>query len=100
MQTQIGVRVFNSVQIIFGVMTTVKSPEPFAKNTVDVPGLLLRFVFAQNQYIGFQVFFSKSGGLSDEPLDCSGMALGKDGDRKSTRLNSSHLDLSRMPSSA
>ena len=38
----------------------------------------------------------------NEPLTANEMAerLAEDGDRKSTRLNSSHLKLSRMPSSA
>ena len=30
----------------------------------------------------------------------SGISLSQEGDRKSTRLNSSHTDISRMPSSA
>ena len=34
---------------------------------------------------------------TDEPVDC---VVSLDGDRKSTRLNSSHRPLSRMPSSA
>ncbi len=33
---------------------------------------------------------------NDGPVTCLGMTL----DRKSTRLNSSHTDISRMPSSA
>ena len=33
-------------------------------------------------------------------LDARALVIGAGGDRKSTRLNSSHLKLSRMPSSA
>ena len=38
------------------------------------------------------------GDMSDATL--SALAAALDGDRKSTRLNSSHTDISRMPSSA
>ena len=43
-------------------------------------------------------------GLREESLPmilgCDAAGLDEDGDRKSTRLNSSHTDISRMPSSA
>ena len=42
--------------------------------------------------------FSKIGGISGKGLTLHGQYGNKD--RKSTRLNSSHLKLSRMPSSA
>ena len=45
---------------------------------------------------------ARSGEIRKTPLDyTSGMSVsGSKGDRKSTRLNSSHTDISRMPSSA
>ena len=47
---------------------------------------------AHQNIVPYQVFEAADGHLI--------LAVGNDGDRKSTRLNSSHLDLSRMPSSA
>ena len=46
-----------------------------------------------------QMTFRRTGGPR-EFLDLGGALVSLEGDRKSTRLNSSHIPLSRMPSSA
>ena len=55
---------------------------------------------------GFLYWISKDGNMNKYPYDIDKKGyvryydLYKSGDRKSTRLNSSHRSLSRMPSSA
>ena len=46
------------------------------------------------------VFFTVRSGRADKALLCKVVKLGKNVDRKSTRMNSSLSDRSRMPSSA
>ena len=47
-----------------------------------------------------RVFYAVKGANTDDILNKTGKTLAPELDRKSTRLNSSHTDISRMPSSA
>ena len=55
---------------------------------------------------GYYQFFVNGGGiegvyaLNGNSIQYKGLSFYQEGDRKSTRLNSSHRSLSRMPSSA
>ena len=59
-----------------------------------------------NKFLGYYKRYYKNGKLAYEGMYVMGKPNGlhkiylPDGDRKSTRLNSSHSDRSRMPSSA
>ena len=64
-----------------------------------VLGVLLVF-FAPGFALPLAVSWVQADGLRDVWLVSAGVSLACGGDRKSTRLNSSHPVLSRMPSSA
>ena len=73
--------------------------EPGVAGQLDYNGLLDYLELCCTQ-MGLEVEFFQSnheGDLIDEIQSAAGRA---DGDRKSTRLNSSHRSQSRMPSSA
>ena len=54
----------------------------------------------QEVIVHFDTVAAESGTLTIANLGASTQARNSDEDRKSTRLNSSHTDISRMPSSA
>ena len=78
--------------------STIPPPTETARGTTKRERILRAAieVFAQNGYFNAKVSeIAKSAGVADGTI-----YLYFDGDRKSTRLNSSHALLSRMPSSA
>ena len=75
----------SSDQFIHGEQLTVMIDQLLKRNSTDIKSLLaISFSLGPGSYTGLRI----------------GLATAKGLDRKSTRLNSSHRSLSRMPSSA
>ena len=69
----------------------------------EVAELLRQRIFARELAPGSwidEMRLAEEYGISRTPLREALKVLATEGDRKSTRLNSSHIPLSRMPSSA
>ena len=77
--------------------------DPWFKGCMDETQILLRQIFQTENRITMPLSASGSGGIEASVvnvLEEGDEAIVAVKDRKSTRLNSSHLKLSRMPSSA
>ena len=79
MQTQIRFGVFDVVAIVFRVVTAVKCEKALPKRAVQIANFAVRFVFAERQDFGFDVFFDKSRRLTHKTFDGSRVTLGQHG---------------------
>ena len=67
MLMQVGRFFIDLVLVVFGIMASVKSPEPLSKNAVQVLYLPNVFVFAHDDGIGLDEVLFETRGLSEEP---------------------------------
>ena len=61
--------------IIFGIMSAVKGPEAFSKNTVEIFRFLNVFVFSHDNSIRFDQMFLESRCLTEEAGDYTRVIL-------------------------
>ena len=88
-----------NVKMIEGVFTPMQKQEMIRKLTdtmVSIEGEKMRPVTS----VVVEEVKSGDWGIGDNPLATNDVKALAAGDRKSTRLNSSHIQKSRMPSSA
>ena len=75
-----------------------------SKSDLSVPDYFSRYKvpFSQAQYYRYKkkIAWEGIGSFQDKRTQGNRRAMTREADRKSTRLNSSHIPLSRMPSSA
>ena len=82
---------------LIGIAAANAAPAPTRLAPADIQKTFFNgqtFTSSTPSNIQFKMTFTEDGKVVREPVGKSGV------DRKSTRLNSSHIPLSRMPSSA